>query len=174
MPDDPSQLRIMPLSNNQVCDNFDCGDPGVNAALVQAANNSQNLISTSFVTATDDKNIIFGFYSVTATNIEFKEIPENLADKIGSYPIPAVIIERIGVHNSFQRKGLGARLLIDALQRIYNATDEIDAGVIMVEAGNERLRAFYLHYGFIPLTGSVSRLFLPMEKVVKLFEEITP
>lgn len=173
MPDQPSQLRIMPLDNRHVSDDFDCGDPAINASLRQITGNPDNSESSPVFTAVDVHNIINGFYTLTATNIEFAEVPENLAEKINTYPVPTVVIDRIAVHKTLQRKGLGARLLIDALQRIHDAADEIGVMVVMVEALNERLRAFYLHYGFIPLSGTSSRLFLPMEKITQLFQNQT-
>lgn len=172
MPDHPSQLRIMPLDSRQLSDDFDCGDPAINASLRQITRKPDDIESSPVFTAVDERNIINGFYSLTATNIEFAELPENLAEKIDTYPIPTVVINRIAVHKTLQRKGIGARLLIDALQRIHDTANEIGVMVILVEAANERLRAFYLHYGFIPLSGSNSRLFLPMEKITQIFQEV--
>ena len=172
MPDHPSQLRIMPFDSRHVSDDFDCGDPTINASLRQITGVQDNSVSSPVFTAVDEDNVINGFYSLTATNIEFAEVPENLTEKIHTYPIPAVVIDRIAVHKTLQRKGIGARLLIDALQRIHDAADEVGVLVVMVEALNERLRAFYLHYGFIPLSGSTSRLFLPMEKITQLFRDM--
>ena len=172
MSDYPSQLRIMPINSEFDCSAFDCGDQAINASLRQLTSEPGKSESSQVIAAVDERNTINGFYSLTATNIEFSEVPENLAERISTYPIPTVIIDTIAVHRTRQRKGIGARLLIDALQRIYNAVNDIDILVVMVDAKNERLRAFYLHYGFIPLTGSKSRLFLPMDKIIQLFREV--
>ena len=171
MSEHPSQLRIMPINSEIDCSAFDCGDQAVNASLRQLISEPGKTESSPVIAAVNERNIINGFYSLTASNIEFAEVPENLADRISTYPIPTVIIDTIAVHRTMQGKGIGARLLIDALQRIHNAVNDIDIMVVMVDAKNERLRAFYLHYGFIPLTGSGSRLFLPMDKITQLFQE---
>ena len=171
MSDYPSHLRIMPINSDFDCNGFDCGDQAINASLRQLTGEPGKSGSSPVIAAVDERNTINGFYSLTASNIEFSEVPENLADRISTYPVPTVIIDTIAVHRTMQGKGIGARLLIDALQRIHNAVNDIDIMVVMVDAKNERLRAFYLHYGFIPLTGSGSRLFLPMDKITQLFQE---
>ena len=171
MSDHPSQLRITPIDDHCDCSAFDCGDQAANDSLRQISSSPVDPASTPVYAAVDERDVVNGFYALSASNIEFAEVPENLLDKISSYPIPTVIIDAIAVHRTQQGKGLGSRLLIDALQRITDAAGEMDVMVVLVEARNERLRAFYLHYGFIPLTGSGSRLFLPMDKIVQLFQE---
>lgn len=171
MSDFASQLRIMPINNSHDCNRFDCGDQAVNASLRQLTSGSGDSGSYPVFAAVDELEFINGFYSLTASNIEFAEIPKNLAQKISTYPVPTIIIDTIAVHKTLQGKGVGSRLLIDALQRIHHAVNEMDVMVILVEAKNDRLRAFYLHYGFIPLTGSGSRLFLPMDKILQLFQD---
>ena len=171
MSDYPSQLRIMPINSSYDCSKFDCGDQTVNAFLRQFTSGSGDSESSPVFAAVDELEFINGFYSLTASNIEFAEIPQNLAEKISAYPVPTIIIDTIAVHKSLQGKGVGSRLLIDALQRIHNAVSDMDVMVVLVEAKNDRLRAFYLHYGFIPLTGSGSRLFLPMDKIEQLFQD---
>lgn len=172
MSDYPSQLRIMPISRYHDSDGFDCGDPAVNASLRQLTDGSGDSESFPVFAAVDEQNFINGFYSLTASNIEFAEVPDKLAEKINTYPVPTVVIDHIAVHKTLQGKGVGSRLLIDALHRIYDADGEVDVMVVMVEAKNERLRAFYLHYGFIPLSGSGSKLFLPMDKITQVFQDV--
>jgi len=172
MSDYPSQLRIVPINDSYDCNRFDCGDQAVNTFLRQLTNGNGDSGSSPVFAAVDELDFINGFYSLTASNIEFAEIPKNLAEKISTYPVPTVIIDTIAVHRSLQGKGVGSRLLIDALQRIHHAVNDMDVMVVLVEAKNDRLRAFYLHYGFIPLTGSGSRLFLPMDKILQLFQDV--
>ena len=125
MSEHPSQLRIMPINSEIDCSAFDCGDQAVNASLRQLISEPGKTESSPVIAAVNERNIINGFYSLTASNIEFAEVPENLADRISTYPIPTVIIDTIAVHRTMQGKGIGARLLIDALQRIQNAINDI-------------------------------------------------
>ena len=66
-------------------------------------------------------------------------------------------------------QGLGAKLLIDALQRIVGASQEIAVKVILVDAKDEEARDFYKHFGFIELLEQDLKLFLPIETVKQLF-----
>lgn len=64
-----------------------------------------------------------------------------------------------------QGKGLGARLLINALHRILTISQEIGIKVVLVDAKNDTAHKFYSHHGFVPLHDEPMTLFLPMETI---------
>ncbi|MEX2311407.1 MAG: GNAT family N-acetyltransferase, partial [Rhodospirillales bacterium] len=70
--------------------------------------------------------------------------------------------------NSMKGKGLGAFLLIDALNRILLATQALAVHAVVVDAKDEAAVRFYRKYGFIPFTGEGRRLFLPMATIRQL------
>jgi GNAT superfamily N-acetyltransferase len=61
--------------------------------------------------------------------------------------------------------GLGAGLLKDALLRTLQAANIVGCRAIMVQAKDDRARAFYERFGFEPLPGDPWRLFLLMKDV---------
>ena len=79
------------------------------------------------------------------------------------------MIARLAVDTTAAGQGLGARLLIDALQRILNASSEMAVKVVVVDAEDAQARAFYQHFGFVRLPGQDWKLFLPIETVEQLF-----
>jgi len=168
MPDFTSELRILPIARHHIDFGFDCGEPTINEFLALSANMDN---SFRVYTGVDAREHVLGFYAITAINIEFEKMPSTLPDPIQDYPIQAARISHLAVDKSFQRKGIGISLLIDALQRIQRAEAETGLKIVMVEAQNDRLRSFYLHFGFIPVAGENSRLFLPMQRVTQLFRE---
>ena len=166
-----SSLRIEPASLQHQVAAFDCGKPSINEH-IRILLNEADLDELSHVyTAVDTSNQILGFYTFSSANIEFEEIPSSFTNSTETYPVSAIKIDVLAVDSSMQKKGLGARMLIDALQRIHNASADIDIKVVMVEASTAQLRSFYLHYGFSPLTREETNLFLPIEKVTRLFDK---
>jgi ribosomal protein S18 acetylase RimI-like enzyme len=52
---------------------------------------------------------------------------------------------------------------MDAITRCVRQSDEIGASLIVVDAKDERARAFYEKHGFVSLTSAPMRLVLPMK-----------
>ena len=61
---------------------------------------------------------------------------------------------------------------MDALHRSLQAADGISSMAVVVDAKDALAADFYQHFGFIPLNLSVSRLFLPMATIAKLFDQL--
>jgi len=170
MTDRASSLRIVPFQNNQRGKSFDCGVHAINEYLKQSPDQPDNQNITSMFTAIKEDNSVLGFYCISATNIEFQDLGEKLIEQLSNYPVSSACIGHLAVDKTMQGYGLGARLLVDALQRIYHAAEEMKLMVVLVHAHNEKSRAFYLHYGFLPLSGEESKLFLPMDRIARLFD----
>jgi len=167
MKDRIGRLRIEPISKSHLRKDFNCTRPSLNEYLQQfARQNDERNIAKTFV-GVDDNNRVLGYYSLSATSIEFEELPEDLAKRLPCYPIPGAVIGRLAVDSSVEGQGLGARLLIGALQRILAASDEMAIKVVLVDAFDESAKDFYLHFGFIELPGHDLKLFLPIETIVK-------
>ena len=70
-----------------------------------------------------------------------------------------------------QGLGLGKSIVFDALGRALAGSRTVASHAVITDAKNERARAFYSRYGFLPLstTGGEGRPSLPMGTVEKLF-----
>lgn len=162
-------FKLEPIKKHHRRDAFDCGDPSLNEFLKKfARQNDERNIAKTFVAVDAGQNVL-GYYSVSAAGIEFSELPGDAAKRLPRYPIPAARIARLAVDQSVQGSGLGARLLVDALKRIYLSSDQVAVKVVLVDALNEKARSFYGHFGFIPLPDEQFKLFLPIETVSVLF-----
>lgn len=160
---------IEPISREHQRDAFSCGKPQLNTYLQRyARQNDEKNIAKTFV-AVGDENKVSGYYSLCTASIEFEELPEEIRKQLPAYPVPAALIAKLAVDESFRGQGLGAKLLIDALQRIMAASNEVAIKVVLVDALDDEARDFYLHYGFIMLPGQDYKLFLPIETVAQLF-----
>lgn len=167
-PFDPARLAIEPVSSRHKRDAFDCGEPELNDYLQHHAHqNHKKNIAKTFV-AVDPNKRVLGYHALSSVSVEFEELPEAQRKHLPHYPIPATLIGRFAVDVSVQRKGLGERLLIDALQRIARTSQDVAVKLIIVDSKSERAKQFYLQYGFMEFTEGGMKLFLPIETAKQL------
>ncbi|MDF5735047.1 MULTISPECIES: hypothetical protein [unclassified Nostoc] len=65
---------------------------------------------------------IDGYYTVSASVIEYESLPKSDQSGMPTYPIPVMLIGRLAVDNSVKGQGLGGKLLVDALYRAVRAS----------------------------------------------------
>ena len=63
-------------------------------------------------------------------------------------PIPAILLGQLAVDTHYQGRGLGSDLVVDAGKRALAAADLIGARAVIVQALDDRARAFYEQFGF--------------------------
>ncbi len=161
-------LRIEPINKLHNRKDFKCKKKPLTQYLHRyARQNDENNVARTFV-AVNDKKKIFGYYSLSTCSIEFENLPEAITKRLPAYPVPAALIARLAVDTDFSGQGLGSRLLIEALQNILTAAEEIAIKVVLVDAIDEEAKSFYLRFGFIELPGKELKLFLPIETISQL------
>lgn len=137
----------------------------------QARQNAERRISATYVLVSDhEPTRILGFYTLSATAIRLDDLPPELARKLPKYPhVPATLIGRLAVSRERQGQKLGEHLLLDALERSLEHSRGIGSAAVVVDAKDERSKAFYERYGFIPFQEQPLRLFLPMKTIERAF-----
>ena len=83
--------------------------------------------------------------------------------------VPATLLGRLAVAQSFRGERLGEFLLMDALHRSLALSEEIASVGVVVDAIDESAVAFYRHYGFFELLAGDRPLFFPMGTIAQLF-----
>jgi hypothetical protein len=63
--------------------------------------------------------------------------------------------------------GPGELMLPDAIKRVVRASDPLAVHALVVDAKNERAKAFYERYGFVAFVDTSNRLYLPLDAVLK-------
>jgi GNAT superfamily N-acetyltransferase len=71
----------------------------------------------------------------------------------------------ISSSSSAPGKGLGTRLLWDALNRSEEASQKVGSVAVIVDAKDDAAARFYERYGFRPLPESPHRLFITMATI---------
>lgn len=160
---------IEPLTRRHVRQEFFCGIGELDEYLKrQAGQDMRRNVARVFVASLDRSPVIAGYYSLSAASIEFSNLPEDLKRKLPRYPIPAARIGRLAIDARHQGMGLGAYLLMDALNRVIAASDLVAMQAVIVDATGKKARSFYLHYGFQNFQDQPLKLFIPIKTVVKM------
>src|SRR5262245_10034222 len=91
----------------------------------------------------DDDQVV-GFHALATGSVMPEEAPERVTKGTGQYDVPVIVLTRLGVDLSAQRRGLGTALVIDALRRVAAAADQIGVRALLIHAEDDRARDFYL------------------------------
>jgi GNAT superfamily N-acetyltransferase len=162
---------IEPLGKHHDRAVFDCGVEALGRYIREhAGQDAKKKIAATFVLAGDTPAAIAGYYTLSSTSINVGELPEQVARKLPRYPLmPATLIGRLAVDSRYQGKGCGELLLVDALRRSLILTEQIGSVAVVVDAKDDKTKAFYEHFQFIPLVNYSHRLFLPMAIIQDYF-----
>ena len=163
--------NFLPIEKKHKRDTFNCGYPILNDYLKKyARQNHQKGIAKTFVAITSSGELkVDGYYTLSASTIEFESLPQSYQRALPAYPIPAALIAKLAVDNLVKGQGLGGELLADALYRIVRTSEEIGIFAVRVDAIDEKAQEFYLKHEFIPFQEQKLSLFLPLETIAREF-----
>ncbi|MGH9846286.1 MAG: GNAT family N-acetyltransferase [Blastocatellia bacterium] len=164
-------VSIEPLSADHQRGEFDCGEESLNRYLLQFASQHQrkNIGRIYVATAPDDRRVV-GYYTLANGAVTFQSVPRSKGLP-REYPIPVILLARLAMDRSMQGKGLGAVLVFDALKRAAEVAEISAAYAVIVDALNEKAKAFYQHYHFEESLDDPMRLFLPMHDIRALLRK---
>jgi len=150
---------------------FSCGVPELDRYIREhASQDVKRDVARVFVALRAGAPTVCGYYSLSATSFQRENLPADQAKRLPRYPVPAALLGRLAVDQGMKGRGLGAFLLMDALNRILLATQTLAVHALIVDAKDDTAVAFYQKYGFIPFTDRGRRLFIPMTTIRKLID----
>jgi predicted GNAT family N-acyltransferase len=160
-----------PLNSYHNNKDFTCGRKILDDYLhKQAKQDVKRRLSACFILAGND-NIVKGYYTLSSTSVRRELLPDNIIKKLPpSYTnLPATLLGRLAINNSFKRQGLGELILMDALKRSYNTSlSSIGSMAVIVDPISEDAVKFYTKYGFIQLPDS-GKMFISVDTIGGLF-----
>lgn len=132
------------ISKSHLTDGFDCGSEAQTAWLRRHALQADLTDSTrvQVVTRAGDRRIV-GYYALSAGSVEPAEAPERIRKGTPRYPIPVIVLTRLGVDRGEQGRGLGTALLKDAILRAETASTSIGARALLVHCESPEAGDFY-------------------------------
>jgi GNAT superfamily N-acetyltransferase len=161
--------RIGRLERKHDRSTFDCGQPILDAWLKDRAGQFERRdLSRTFVATRPDELLVLGYYAVSTHRVIHDVLPAAEAKGLPRLDVPVVLIGRLAVDRRAQGQGLGALLLVDALRRALQISEQVGVRAVEVDAIDDAARAFYLKFGFRALRDDPRHLFLPMHEIRKL------
>ncbi len=165
--------HVVPL-NSSIHDrsSFSCGASELDQYIRKfASQDVRRDVARVFVALDRDAKTVVGYYSLSAASFQRDALPPQQAKRLPQYPVPAVLLGRLAVEERHKGQGLGAYLLMDALDRICRANEVLAVQALIVDARDDAAAAFYRKYGFDSFVDNERRLFLPMATIRKLTAE---
>ena len=160
---------IRRLDKNHDRSAFDCGQPMLNEWLKDRAGQfDRRNLSRTFVATRPDELLVVGYYAVSTHRVVYEALPAAEAKGLPRLDVPVVLIGRLAVDHTVQGQGLGALLLVDALRRSLQISEQVGIRAVEVDALDNAARSFYLKFGFRSLLDDPRHLFLPMHEIRKL------
>jgi predicted GNAT family N-acyltransferase len=138
------------ITADDILADFNCGVPALNEWLKhRAIPNHLGGASRSYVICRD--KTVLGYYCLSAgavTNASATgSIRRNMPD-----PIPAIVLGRLAIDLSVKGHGLGAGLLLHAIEQTQVAAKIIGARALLVHAQDQASANFYRHFKFAAST----------------------
>ena len=122
-------------------------------------------LSKTFLLVSEDKKKIWGYFSISTSIIDRKQIK---APHGTTYPsVPAALIGRLARDLDVRGQRVGESLLFEALKNIVSISSLIGLKFILTDAKDMKARSFYESYGFKVIKGTNEKyplkLYLPID-----------
>lgn len=169
--DELENLCVLPLEElNLKKDSFSCSIKELEKYFHQyASQDVKRGLAKCFVLINTQQSKIIGYYTLSALSVPISDIPRDRISKGIPYPnIPAVLIGRLAIDDSFRKQGYGKFLIADAMYKIKNTI--VGSAILVVEAKDDHAASFYDKLGFIEfknLEAKHRKLYYPLTKLIK-------
>ena len=162
--------RIALLSPAHDVAAFDCGSDAQTDWLRRHALQAQQADTARvFVACVAGTPRVAGFYALAAGSVQAEQAPARLARGVGRYPVPVVVLARLGVDRDAQGQRLGSSLVRDAFLQTAAIAERLGVRALVIPAETPRAAAFYrgLDPAFEPMPGEPLHLVLLMKDLRK-------
>jgi len=151
---------------------FDCGEPALTEFLhARAAKHQALRVSRTFVLSDNiEPRKILGFYSLCNCQIGRDDILPEEARKLPQYPLPAILLARLGVDQNAQGKGYGELLLMDVIKRCALVSQQTGVYAVVVDAKHDHAKRFYERFGFTQIKTQALTLYLPLGTAIQALQ----
>jgi hypothetical protein len=148
---------------------FTCGKPSLDDFIrTRVSQYEKRRLGKTFVAVPEGEKRVIGYYTLAAGAVTFEHLPTEASRKLPMHPIPVILLARLAIDRSTQCQRLGEGLLLDALQRSLDLSDNLGAHAVEVDALHDSAVAFYVKYGFATLLDNPKHLYLPLATIEKV------
>jgi GNAT superfamily N-acetyltransferase len=136
--------RIESIAQDHDTRSFDCGSEEQTSWLVgHALQAHRSDTARVYVVCLEGTRSVVGYYALAAGSIEHRAAPPRLTKGVGRYPVPVVILTRLGVDMGEQGRGLGSALVQDALFQVAAIAERVGVRALLIHAETSEAAAFY-------------------------------
>lgn len=149
---------------------FDCGPNDQTLWLRKDAFLAQQADTARvFVVTHPSSALVVGYYALSSGSIEPAAAPARVAAGAGRYPIPVVVLTRLGVDLSEQGRGLGRALVRDAFLQVAAVATRVGVRALLIHAGSPEAAGFYVRLdpAFVAVPGHPLHLCLLLKDLRK-------
>jgi GNAT superfamily N-acetyltransferase len=158
-----AEFRIEPLGPDHERAEFCCGRQPLDEFIrTLVSQYEKRNLGRTYVALRGDENRIWGYYTLASGAVSFQTVPKKVSRKLPKHPVPVALLGRLAVDQSAQGQSLGEMLLIDALRRCLNLSEQLGVYAVEVHALDVQAKSFYEKYGFVPLLDNDLHLYLPI------------
>lgn len=149
--------------------NFECGQPLLDEWLKDRASQfDRRDLSRTFVATRPELVAVLGYYAISTHRVVYEVLPTAEAKGLPRLAVPVLLIGKLAVDRRAQGQGLGALLLVDALRRSLQISEQVGIRAVEVDAIDDAARKFYMKFGFRSLLDDPRHLFLTISEIRKL------
>lgn len=172
-------MIIRPMQESDTEGGFCCGRPALDTFFAKRAwSHEQTHVSRVYVAQQQDVSegtpgAILGFYTLAAKVLERERVRAPLPGSFPRYPLPVFYIGYFAVSKDHQGRGLGRRLMGDALRRCTEGAQQIGAVGVFLDSLDDESTAFYHRLGFVDILrdpsaapNSPQPMLLPMKTLI--------
>ncbi len=136
--------RVELLAGDHDVTSFDCASEAQTLWLRQHALQAhQSDTAKVYVVCLNDTQRVVGYYALAAGSVRPEEAPGRVTKGTGRYPVPVVVLTRLGVDVTEQGRGLGRALVRDALLQTAMIAERVGVRALLIHAESPEAAAFY-------------------------------
>jgi len=145
---------------------FRCGEEAVDQWLKTHARQAQDKrLSVTRVLLDEagaiEARAIVGYFTLAMGQVHLDELPHEHARRLPRTLLPTVTLAWMGVDQNYQGKGLGTRILGQALADCHATGQEMPFVAVILDCLGPAAKSFYQRYDFKELPGHPMKLMLP-------------
>jgi GNAT superfamily N-acetyltransferase len=156
--------RVEPLGDHDLTE-FACGNAELDDWLQRHARTATGQGTRTYVLV-DGEGSVIGYFALAPHLLVREDAPPRLGRGAPSQ-IPAILLAKLALDSSVHGRGLGADLLVHALETTVAAARHAGGRVLLVDAIDDEAWAFYEHHDFQQLPGNARRLVMKLSTAAK-------
>ncbi|HVX17904.1 MAG TPA: GNAT family N-acetyltransferase [Acidimicrobiales bacterium] len=156
--------RVERLADHDLSE-FTCGNMDLDDWLRSHAQRATGQGTRTYILV-DEHERVCGYFALAPHLLSRDDAPPRLA-RGAPQQIPGILLAKLALDSAIQGRGMGAELLVRALDTIIAAARRAGGRVVIVDAIDDDAVAFYEHHDFRRLPGQSWRLVMKLSSAAK-------